>query len=265
MKILDTYQGHGPLTVAGLKGYDRVILKLYDPASYSWTKDSIAFCRAHDFPFDVYSTGGGRHEPAATWKRATEIMDALGLDPQKQAVGIDWFEFLVGGGMDRTAAGVVVHAGVNAAHAEKCKVGGYGAVLNAWPVYDALHIPFDWDWVADPQDPPRRRCHLHQMVQGGQDVDYTKLDQAAWAALTTTQDDPGGGGDMAGEADKVFEFAMKKGATEGDLGGDFVFDTGYRYGYRGVALTAALAASPDAQAGHARGTAQRTVDKYTGA
>lgn len=76
---------------------------------------------------------------------------------------------------------------------------------------------------------------------------------------------PPGGGGMAGEADKVFEFAMKKGATEGDLGGDFVFDTGYRYGYRGVALSAALAASPDAQAGHARGTAQRTVDKYTGA
>lgn len=80
------------------------------------------------------------------------------------------------------------------------------------------------------------------------------------AALALLHPPPPNGGDMAGEADQVFAFALKTGATVGDIGGDFLFETGYRYGYRGVALTKELAASPDAVAGHARGAAQKAAD-----
>lgn len=94
-------------------------------------------------------------------------------------------------------------------------------------------------------------------------LNRTQIINAAKALLEPPP--PPNGGDMAGEADKIAAATLKAlDQHVGDASGNDVERTGKRYGYRGLPLPAYLAANKDAMAGHARGTAQRAADGYTG-
>lgn len=116
-------------------------------------------------------------------------------------------------------------------------------------VWDHCSVPFqDPTWHYD--------C-------GALAIDSQVLPMVRALVKSVLNPDQGGGG-MAGEADAVFAKAIASGATVPDLSGDFMFDTGFRYGYRNVALNAELVKSKDAVAGHFKGQAQRTADGFTG-
>lgn len=208
VKVLDTYQGHGIVTGTRIRawraaGFERVILKLYDPANYVWTKMAIYACQHEAFPFDVYSTGGGRHEPRATWAEAKRIMHALGLDPQAQGVAIDWWEFLMGAGVNMGWARTILLRGVTDAHGDNCKVIGYGSDHFGWDNYGG--IPFDAAWVAAPYTPTAHHNDLHQYGSDAEgDLDTTTLTNAEWVKLVTgprTPPPPPNGGTMLDDSD----------------------------------------------------------------